>query len=139
MAERRNTGQSMAEPAAVGRFLEALARSGLLPPGAVRAAIAIAPDDARADAKKLADPVARPNLSQTYDVGVDQGVNYIAMEYIAGMSLYRLVATGGPLPVGRAAKLFAQAAAGLDAAHAAGVVHRDLKPSNLMVTPRDQV
>jgi len=61
------------------------------------------------------------------------------MEYIAGTSLYRLVMTGGSLPVRRAAKLFAQAAAGLDAAHGVGLIHRDLKPSNLMVTPRDQV
>jgi eukaryotic-like serine/threonine-protein kinase len=83
--------------------------------------------------------VAHPNVVQTFDVGTAEGVNYIAMEYIAGQSLYRLVATGGPLPVGRAAKLFAQAAAGLEHAHGIGLIHRDLKPSNILVTPRDQV
>ncbi len=83
--------------------------------------------------------VAHPNLIQTFDVGTADGVNYIAMEYIAGQSLYRLVATGGPLSVGRAAKLFAQAAAGLEHAHGIGLIHRDLKPSNILVTPRDQV
>jgi eukaryotic-like serine/threonine-protein kinase len=88
---------------------------------------------------ELSQRVTHPNLTQTYDVGQSMGVYYIAMEYIAGTSLYRVVATGGPLPVRRAAKLFAQAAAGLDAAHAAGLIHRDLKPSNIMVTPRDQV
>jgi len=88
---------------------------------------------------ELSQRVSHPNLTETYDVGQSQGVYYIAMEYIAGTSLYRVVATGGPLPVRRAAKLFAQAAAGLDAAHNVGLIHRDLKPSNLMVTPRDQV
>ena len=88
---------------------------------------------------ELSLKVAHPNLTQTFDVGMASGVYYIAMEYIAGQSLYRLVATGGPLPVGRAAKLFAQAAAGLEHAHGIGVIHRDLKPSNILVTPRDQV
>jgi serine/threonine protein kinase len=88
---------------------------------------------------ELSRKVAHPNLTQTFDVGMANGVYYIAMEYIAGQSLYRLVATGGPLPVGRAAKMFAQAAAGLEHAHGIGVIHRDLKPSNILVTPRDQV
>jgi serine/threonine protein kinase len=88
---------------------------------------------------ELSLKVAHPNLTQTFDVGMAEGVNYIAMEYIAGQSLYRLIATGGPLPVGRAAKLFAQAAAGLEHAHGIGLIHRDLKPSNILVTPRDQV
>jgi serine/threonine protein kinase len=87
----------------------------------------------------LSRRVAHPNLTQTFDVGVAEGVYYIAMEYIAGQSLYRVVATGGSLSVGRAAKLFAQAAAGLEHAHAVGLIHRDLKPSNIVVTPRDQV
>jgi serine/threonine protein kinase len=88
---------------------------------------------------ELSQRVTHPNLTETYDVGQSLGVHYIAMEYIAGVSLFRMVQTGGPLTVGRAAKIFAQAAAGLDAAHAVGLIHRDLKPSNLMVTPRDQV
>ncbi len=88
---------------------------------------------------ELSTRVAHSNLTRTYDVGVAHGVYYIAMEYIAGQSLYRLVTTHGPLTVGRAAKLFVQAAAGLEHAHELGMVHRDLKPSNILVTPRDQV
>src|SRR5204863_3225714 len=73
----------------------------------------------------------------TYEVGVLQGVYYIAMEYIPGQSLYRLVHEQGPLPVPRAAHLFAEVAAALDHAHGQGLIHRDLKPSNILVTPHD--
>jgi serine/threonine protein kinase len=62
-------------------------------------------------------------------------VHVLAMEYIPGQTLHRLVVEGGPLPPGRAAHLFAQVAAGLYHAHKRGLVHRDIKPSNVMVTP----
>jgi serine/threonine protein kinase len=70
-------------------------------------------------------------------VGVHQGVYYIAMEYIPGKSLYRIVADEGPLKVPRAARLFAEIASALDHAHHQGLVHRDLKPSNVLITPND--
>jgi serine/threonine protein kinase len=81
--------------------------------------------------------VAHPHLAWTYDVGVCQGVHYIALEYIPGHSLYQLVTEQGPLPVPRAARLFAEVASALDHAHSQGLVHRDLKPSNIMITPHD--
>jgi eukaryotic-like serine/threonine-protein kinase len=81
--------------------------------------------------------VAHPHLAWTYDVGVCQGVYYIALEYIPGKSLYRLINEAGPLPVPRAARLFAEVAAALDHAHNQGLIHRDLKPSNIIITPHD--
>jgi serine/threonine protein kinase len=81
--------------------------------------------------------VAHPNLAWTYEVGVCQGVYFIAMEFIPGQSLFRLVADGGSLPVPRAARLFAEVASALDHAHMQGLIHRDLKPSNILVTPND--
>lgn len=78
--------------------------------------------------------VDHPHLARAFASGVHRAVHYIAMEYIAGKSLHRLVAKNGPLPVPRAAHLFAEAAAGLDHAHRQGLVHRDLKPSNIVVT-----
>src|SRR5262249_37538261 len=81
--------------------------------------------------------VAHPHIAWTYEVGVHQGVYYIAMEYIPGHSVFRLVAERGPLPVTRAARLFAEVASALDHAHHQGLIHRDLKPSNIMVTPHD--
>src|SRR5262249_50468940 len=63
---------------------------------------------------ELCQRVSHPHLAWTYEVGVQQGVYYIAMEYIPGKSLTRLVAEQGPLAVPRAARLFAEVAAALD-------------------------
>ncbi len=82
--------------------------------------------------------VAHPHVAWTYDVSRWKGdIYYIAMEYIPGRSLYRLVAQDGPLKVARAARLFAEIASALDHIHNQGLIHRDLKPSNVMVTPND--
>jgi serine/threonine protein kinase len=87
---------------------------------------------------QLSQRVAHSNLTQTLEVGVHHGVYYIAMEYIPGQTLYRLVNEQGPLTVPRAARLFAQVASGLEHAHGQGLIHRDLKPSNLMIMPNEQ-
>ncbi len=87
--------------------------------------------------KDLARLVRHPHLALTIDVGEFAGIHYIAMEYIPGQTLFRLVSREGPLPVPRAARLFAELAEALAAAHAQGLIHRDLKPSNIMVTPHD--
>jgi serine/threonine protein kinase len=79
--------------------------------------------------------VSHRHIAETLATGEFQGVHYIAMEYIPGQTLYRLVTDRGPLAVPLAARLFAEAAAGLEYAHGRGVIHRDLKPSNIMVTP----
>lgn len=81
--------------------------------------------------------VAHPNIAWTFEVGVWRGVYYIAMEYIPGASLFRVVQVEGVLSVSRAARLFAEIAEALDHAHHQGLIHRDLKPSNIMVTPHD--
>jgi serine/threonine protein kinase len=87
--------------------------------------------------KDLAQKVTHPHLALTLEAGEANGIHYIAMEYIPGQTLYRLVTTQGPLPVPRAAYLFAEVAQGLAAAHERGLIHRDVKPSNIMVTPHD--
>jgi serine/threonine protein kinase len=81
--------------------------------------------------------VAHPNLAWTYEVGVSQGCYYIALEYIPGKTLFRLVNEEGPLATPRAARLFAEVASALDHAHNQGLIHRDLKPSNIIITPHD--
>ncbi len=86
---------------------------------------------------EMCQRVSHPHLAWTYEVGKWQGVYYIAMEYIPGRSLYRLVQDEGPLPVPRLARLLTEVCLALDHAHNQGLIHRDLKPSNIIVTPND--
>ncbi len=58
---------------------------------------------------------------------------YMAMEYVEGIDLSRLVRQSGPLPIARACDYIRQAALGLQHAHEKGLVHRDIKPGNLVV------
>ena len=86
---------------------------------------------------ELSQKVQHPHLARTLEAGTFQNIHYIAMEYIPGQTLYRLVASQGPVSVTRAAHLFAEVASALAQAHRQGVIHRDIKPSNIMVTPHD--
>jgi serine/threonine protein kinase len=86
---------------------------------------------------ELSQKVRHPHLASTMAAGAFQNIHYIAMEYIPGLTLYRIVTSQGPLPVARAAHLFAEVASALAQAHSQGVIHRDMKPSNIMVTPHD--
>ena len=60
---------------------------------------------------------------------------WIAMEFVPGRSLDRMLSEDGPLPLARAAEIGRQVLAALASGHAAGVRHRDLKPANVMITP----
>ncbi len=84
----------------------------------------------------LSQRVKHPNLARTIEVGEENGVYFMIMEYVTGDSLYNLVKSDrrGPWRVPDAASYFLKVLDGLNAAHAAGLIHRDLKPSNLMVT-----
>ena len=76
-----------------------------------------------------------PHSVQIYDFGVsDDGIHYIAMEYLIGVDLETLITRNGPLPPGRAIHFARQVCDCLEEAHAAGIIHRDVKPSNLFVT-----
>ena len=82
--------------------------------------------------------LAHPNIVAVYDVGTQDGVGYLVMELIGGVSVASLL-EAGPLPVQQAVAIAAQSCDALGAAHAAGVVHRDVKPANIMVTPAGAV
>jgi serine/threonine-protein kinase len=78
--------------------------------------------------------IDHPNVAAVYDFGESgDGVIYLAMEYVEGSSLAKLIADQGSLPVTRTAEIIRQVADGLDAAHRLGIVHRDLKPDNILV------
>ena len=78
------------------------------------------------------------HVVQVFDYGAsDDGLYYIAMEYLPGMDLGSLVERFGPLPPARAINAVMQACRALEEAHAAGIIHRDLKPHNLFLTRVD--
>jgi serine/threonine protein kinase len=85
----------------------------------------------------LSRKLQHPNVALTKDVGEVQGVHYLALEYIPGVTLHRLVTRDGPLSPPRAARLFVEVCSALEHAHEQGLIHRDLKPTNIMVTPDD--
>ncbi len=73
-----------------------------------------------------------PNVITIYDIGEADGQHFIATEFIDGETL-RARVSAGPLPPALALDLVVQAARGLEAAHALGIVHRDIKPENVMI------
>jgi serine/threonine protein kinase len=77
--------------------------------------------------------VEHPRVVTVFGAGEQDGLLYVAMRYVPGRDLGRLVAADGPLIPDAAAPLIAQVADGLDAVHAAGLVHRDVKPHNVIV------
>ena len=87
---------------------------------------------------KAASALNHPNIVHIYDITDADGVQFIAMEYVAGKTLDQLIGRKG-LPVGETLKYAIQIADALATAHAAGIIHRDLKPSNLMVTDKGHV
>src|SRR5262249_31328567 len=87
---------------------------------------------------KAASALNHPNIVTIYDVGSQDGVDYIAMELVPGKPLDKLIPRQG-LPLSEILRYAAQIADALSKAHAAGIVHRDLKPGNVMVTPEGVV
>ncbi|MBX6385856.1 MAG: protein kinase, partial [Microbispora sp.] len=83
---------------------------------------------------RMVASIDHPNIIPVYEAGERDDLLFIAMRYVEGSDLRRLVQEEGPLPVGRAYPLFTQIASALDAAHAHGLVHRDVKPANILVT-----
>ena len=81
---------------------------------------------------RMAAKLSHPNVVQIFDVGEEDGVPFLVMEYVEGSNLGDLLKRRRSLPPGDVAPLMAQAAAGLAHAHDAGLVHRDVKPQNLL-------
>jgi serine/threonine protein kinase/Tol biopolymer transport system component len=82
---------------------------------------------------KTISQLSHPHICALYDVGHQDGVEYLVMEYLDGETLgERLVR--GPVPLDQSIRFGIQMAEALDRAHRAGVVHRDLKPGNVMLT-----
>ncbi len=82
---------------------------------------------------KLARKITHPNVLRTHDFGEIDGVPYISMEFVRGITLRYLLDQTMSLPYSAALRLARQLCAGLGAAHAQGVLHRDIKPENLII------
>ena len=88
---------------------------------------------------KVAARVSHPNLVNVFDQGEDNGVIYLAMEYVPGMTLRDAMNKFGALSAARTLELFEPVVQGLAAAHAAGILHRDLKPENVFLSDDGKV
>ena len=82
---------------------------------------------------KAAAQLNHPNIAHIYEIGEDNGTNFIAMEFVDGQTL-RENSGHGKASLNDLLKYLLQVAQGLAKAHAAGIVHRDLKPDNIMIT-----
>jgi serine/threonine-protein kinase len=81
---------------------------------------------------RLARKVRHRNVCGIHEYGEDGGLRYIAMEYIEGVDLRKIMTQQGPLPLDQAFDTCIHVAEGLQAIHEAGIIHRDLKTANLM-------
>src|SRR5258708_15570693 len=85
---------------------------------------------------RAANAIHHPNIVEIIDVGyLPDGIPYLMMEFLAGETLAARLVRHGRLPAADAVGILDQAAAALEATHAAGIIHRDLKPDNLFLVP----
>jgi serine/threonine-protein kinase len=82
---------------------------------------------------KAAGKLSHPNIVTIYDVGEQEGVHYIAMEYLSGYSLEDFIKKKGELNYRIVARIILQTCDALSYAHQHGIVHRDIKPANIML------
>jgi len=88
---------------------------------------------------QAAASLSHPNVVSIYDVGCEDGVHFIVMEYVKGQSLKNLIEEMGHLPVRLAVDYACQTAQALDHAHRHGIIHRDIKPHNILLNSDGRV
>ncbi|HEX5434417.1 MAG TPA: serine/threonine-protein kinase [Candidatus Angelobacter sp.] len=88
---------------------------------------------------RAAGVLSHPNIVTIYDAGEQDGIFYIAMEFMQGTTLHELLAEHHILPTEDVIQYSRQICKGLDYAHSHGIVHRDVKPANIMITANGTV
>src|SRR4051794_41425278 len=86
---------------------------------------------------RAAASIEHPNVIPIFSAGEEQDVLYISMRFVDGQDLRELIRRAGRVEPRRAARIVAQVAEALDAAHERGLVHRDVKPANVLLTQSD--
>ena len=86
---------------------------------------------------QVAAGLFHPHIATALDIGQAQGFHYLAMRYVDGMALDKLVQQRGALPWDEALQIIEQVAGALEFAHRKGLVHRDVKPQNIIVSPSE--
>lgn len=92
----------------------------------------------RAEAQSAAG-LSHPNVVNVYDVGEENGIHYIVMELVEGITLKKYIEKRGKLPYKEAVSIAIQVANGMDAAHKHHIVHRDIKPQNIIISKEGKV
>ncbi len=80
-----------------------------------------------------------PNVVSVYDVNEYEGIYYIVMEYVDGITLKQYIDRNGALPIKEATSIAIQVCQGIEAAHAAGIIHRDIKPQNVLISREGKI
>lgn len=88
---------------------------------------------------KIVAALQHPHIVTLFDVGEIDGIQYLAMEYINGRSIYAAIKEHGPLPGETAAIIIRAIASALDYAHSHGAVHRDIKPQNVLIDTNGRI
>jgi serine/threonine protein kinase len=82
---------------------------------------------------KYTGSLQHQNIVTVYELGHQDGVPYLVMEYLEGVSLEALIASGRPMPIAEKLKIILQVCSGLSYAHKRDLVHRDIKPANIVI------
>ena len=80
-----------------------------------------------------ATQLVHPNIVSVYDVGEEDGTNYIVMEYVEGTDLKKYIRERGPLPPREAVRIMTQIVSAIELAHQNRIIHRDIKPQNILI------
>jgi len=88
---------------------------------------------------RISGTLSHPNIVTLFDIGEEQGIPFLAMEYVEGETIASMLEKGLKFDPERVIGLVSQIAAAIDYAHSRGVIHRDIKPSNLILAEGDRV
>ncbi|MDA0833414.1 MAG: SUMF1/EgtB/PvdO family nonheme iron enzyme [Planctomycetota bacterium] len=118
------------------RRMERFVAIKMLPPNVTKDQAAVARFEREVIA---AAKINHPNIVAAHDADCANGVHFLVMELVEGNDLSALVKKEGPFPLVKTVNFILQAAKGLEAAHAVGIVHRDIKPANLLLDKKGTV